>query len=63
MINEFELNAYCGLFCGDCIRYRMKASDLSAELLGELETIDFEQYARIKSSPEKQLDPVKQFSD
>jgi len=27
-----ELTAYCGLYCGDCIRYNSKASTLAYDL-------------------------------
>ena len=33
---EVELTGYCGLYCGDCIRYRSRAADLAEELLDEL---------------------------
>jgi hypothetical protein len=34
---EIELTAYCGLYCGDCIRYRSKAIDLAEDLAYELQ--------------------------
>jgi len=58
---DIELTAYCGLYCGDCIRYKSEASDLSMELLKELRNIEFGKYADIKSSSEKQFDAVEQF--
>lgn len=61
MPEEIELTAYCGLYCGDCIRYRSRASDLARELLSELKKMEFSKYAEIKSGPAKQLDAVKQF--
>ena len=42
------LTGYCGLFCGDCIRYRSKAADLALELLNELRRVHFEKYAKVK---------------
>ncbi len=42
------LTAYCGLYCGDCIRYKSKAADLAHELLNELKRIEFEKYAKVK---------------
>ena len=45
---EILLTAYCGLYCGDCIRYRMRAADLAHGLAGELANIRFDRYARIK---------------
>ena len=60
MPEEVELTAYCGLYCGDCIRYRSRASDLARELLSELKNTEFSEYAEIKSGSAKQLDAVKQ---
>ena len=31
-----ELATYCGLYCGDCIRYKSKALDLAVDPAGEL---------------------------
>ena len=59
--NVAELTAYCGLYCGDCIRYRSRVVTLARDLLSELEDAQFEEYAAYKSSPVKQFDPVKQF--
>ena len=58
---DIELTAYCGLYCGDCIRYRSRASDLARDLLMELQDKGFDKYAELKSSPKKQFDAVKQF--
>ena len=46
---EKELTAYCGLYCGDCIRYKSKASQLARELKEELQRTQFEKYAEVKS--------------
>ncbi|MBW1816899.1 MAG: hypothetical protein JRJ60_07040 [Deltaproteobacteria bacterium] len=35
--NEKDLTAFCGLYCGDCIRYQCRASDLSNEECGKLD--------------------------
>jgi hypothetical protein len=43
------LTAYCGLYCGDCLRYKSKASDLANELSLELEKVKFDKYAKVKS--------------
>ena len=59
--HETELTAYCGLYCGDCIRYRSRTADLAREILSELQNTEFNKYAEIKGSSEKQLDAVKQF--
>jgi hypothetical protein len=62
MTEEIELIGYCGLYCGDCIRYRSRASDLAGELLCELHKTEFGKYAAIKSgSATNQLDAVKKF--
>ena len=62
MTEEIELIGYCGLYCGDCIRYRSRASDLAGELLCELHKTEFVKYAAIKSgSATNQLDAVKKF--
>ena len=58
---EVELTAYCGLYCGDCIRYKSKAADLAREILGELQRTKFDKYAEMKSSSAKQFDTVEQF--
>lgn len=59
---EIELTGYCGLYCGDCIRYRSKAADLARDLLGELDDTEFSKYAELKSGSTKQFDAVKQFA-
>jgi hypothetical protein len=46
---EIALTAYCGLYCGDCIRYRSRAADLTRGLLSELHATEFGKYAVIKS--------------
>jgi len=42
------LTAYCGLYCGDCLRFHSKAANLASELSLELEQIDFDKYANVK---------------
>ena len=59
--SDAQLTAYCGLYCGDCIRYRSRAADLARELISELQATEFDKYAGIKSGSAKQLDAVKQF--
>lgn len=51
-----ELTAYCGLFCGDCIRYTCTASDLALQLLNELRKIKFEHYVQVKQKSVKELE-------
>ena len=58
---ETELTAYCGLYCGDCIRYRSRAADLARDLLSELQDTEFAKHAEIKSGSTKQFNTVKQF--
>lgn len=47
-ITEENLTAYCGLYCGDCIRYQSKASDLAKDILKEFEKTKFSEYAKVK---------------
>ena len=47
---EIALTAYCGLYCGDCIRYRSKAADLARDLLSELQNVQWDKYAKISSA-------------
>ena len=49
-MTDKDLTAYCGLFCGDCMRYMSRASELASELLGEFEKTQFSEYARVKQS-------------
>jgi len=53
---EFELTAYCGLYCGDCIRYNSKAVDLAGELWHELRKSQFNKYAEVKSKSVKEFE-------
>jgi hypothetical protein len=53
---EAELTAYCGLYCGDCCRYRSKAASLARDLLGELQAVQFDKYAEVKSTAVKELE-------
>jgi len=52
---EAGLTAYCGLYCGDCLRYRSKAAGLARDLLGELQAAQFDKYAEVKSASVKEL--------
>jgi len=47
-MKEKDLTAYCGLYCGDCIRYQSKSSDLANDLLKELKRQQFSEYAKVK---------------
>lgn len=46
--SEVELTAYCGLYCGDCLRYKSKAADLVRDLQNELQKVKFDKYAKVK---------------
>ena len=34
-MTERDLTAYCGLYCGDCMRLKNTASELAGEILEE----------------------------
>lgn len=44
-----DLTAYCGLYCGDCLRYRNRYSELAGDLKQELARVNFTPYAAAKS--------------
>jgi len=50
-----ELTAYCGLYCGDCVRYKSRAADLARDLASELQRITFDRYAKVKSASVTEL--------
>ena len=49
-MRESDLTGYCGLYCGDCIRYKSRASELANDLLKEFGETHFAEYARVKQS-------------
>jgi len=53
---EAELTAYCGLYCGDCLRFRSKAIGLARDLMSELQAVGFDKYAEVKSAAVKELE-------
>ena len=53
---EARLTAYCGLYCGDCLRFRSQAAELSRDLLAELKSMQFERYAKVKKAAVKELE-------
>jgi hypothetical protein len=48
--SEEALTAYCGLYCGDCIRFKTNAANLARDLLKELQDLNFDRYAEVKSN-------------
>ncbi len=46
---EKDLIAYCGLYCGDCYRYKGKIADLARDLRKELRQEKFDQTAESMS--------------
>lgn len=58
-----ELTAYCGLYCGDCNRFRSRSSDLARDLLTELQNTHFDKYAEVKSSSVDQADSKEVFKN
>ena len=55
-MKEKDLTAYCGLYCGDCVRYQSKSSDLARQLLEELDHQKFSEYAKLKSNHRKEFE-------
>ena len=55
-MKEQNLTAYCGLYCGDCIRYKCKASEIANELLKEVDTHHFSEYANVKRTHMKEFE-------
>jgi len=53
---EAELTAYCGLYCGDCIRFRSETTQLARDLMSELQAVQFDKYAAVKSAAVKELE-------
>jgi hypothetical protein len=60
---EIELTAYCGLYCGDCIRYRSKAIRLAEDLARELEEIKFAHYTDLKRTSVKEFEHYNEFCE
>jgi len=49
------LTAYCGLYCGDCLRYASNVPDLARDLRAKLAEAKFESYAHVKSTQVREL--------
>jgi len=60
---EIELTAYCGLYCGDCIRHRSKFEDLARDLGNELQKVRFDKYAEAKSASVRGFGNYEEFRD
>jgi len=50
MAEEKDLIAYCGLYCGDCYRYKGKLADLARDLRKELRQEKFDNTAEKMSA-------------
>ncbi|MFH2043857.1 MAG: DUF3795 domain-containing protein [Pseudomonadota bacterium] len=61
MMKEKILTGYCGLYCGDCIRYKCRASDLADELLNEIDKNHFAEYANVKKIHTKEFENFELF--
>ena len=48
--SEKDLTAYCGLYCGDCIRFQSKAASLAGELIKALDKEGYRAYAESKQA-------------
>lgn len=46
IIDDSELIAYCGLFCGECFAYRGRIAQLSKDLRKELREVRFDMVAK-----------------
>lgn len=60
---EAELTAYCGLYCGDCLRYKSKVTELARDLMSELQAVRFDRYAEVKSAFVKEFEHYKEFRE
>ena len=55
-MKEKDLTGYCGLYCGDCIRYQCRASHLADKLLVEIDNHHFREYANVKRVHAKEFE-------
>jgi len=51
-----DLTGYCGLYCGDCLRYKCRASELAIELLNEIDSHHFIEYVSVKRAHTKEFE-------
>ena len=61
-MKEKDITAYCGLYCGDCIRYKSRASELADELLNEIDKHHFTEYANVKRAHIKEFENFESFT-
>jgi hypothetical protein len=45
MVRKKELVAYCGLYCGDCVKFKQNVSKLAKDLESELSSENFKKLA------------------
>ena len=50
MVENKDMVAYCGLYCGDCVGYRGKVADLARDLRKELRQAKFDKTAEFLST-------------
>jgi len=46
-MTEEALTTYCGIYCGDCPRYKAEFSDMCGDLLNEFENSGFSNLAKV----------------
>ena len=61
--DQRDLTAFCGLYCGDCVRYKCRASTLSNELLDEISKLHLAEYAKVKQDHKKEFENFDSFID
>ena len=61
-MKEKDITAYCGLYCGDCIRYKSRVSELADELLNEIDKHHFTEYANVKRAHTKEFENFESFT-
>ncbi len=55
-MEEKNLTTYCGIFCGDCPRYKAKFSDMCGDLLDEFEKSHFSELAKVIATKNEQFE-------
>ncbi len=59
-MKEKDLTTHCGIYCGDCPRYKARFADLSGELLAEFDKSGFSELSKVISTKN---DIFKQYPD